>query len=400
MRSNIKNFKMHTVSVNDNLKIVNQNTISVQEHIVKSSYTILADNRKNWRNQTVYAPGYFNKITDFTVGNDNSLFIIDQNLNILKTPNNNIDNIKGRNDLFLIYPIPCFNMTQNYELNITDNNTDETITIELSQEFGELVGRILAQSLPLDSVPLKDTTRAFLENFIIYYDNQNIREKCIKLDNSIIINTNVDFVLGILNGYYINIDSKSFILNNNLNPHSFSTMLNYLGASYSIRKMSNNQKNIWIQLPRIFKNKMEYKFIRLDQFIIEDDKIIKSKKVNNDYIDSEEDTLISRVNKSEILLIPVDSFDFIPSKTNLLYDFTCERSDSTNYNVGFSPIMKNSDGDILGVQALFTKEALIDADKFSPAHKDHYRSLNDGSIMNFIADDAILGLYEITKDLK
>jgi hypothetical protein len=94
------------------------------------------------------------------------------------------------------------------------------------------------------------------------------------------------------------------------------------------------------------------------------------------------------------------SFKIIESKENInLYDFTMPRADATNYAFAFTPLLKNSDGDMLTLSAIYSKEAIADAKVFKPAHKEWFRNLNDGNIKNYIADDAILGLFAATKHL-
>lgn len=73
--------------------------------------------------------------------------------------------------------------------------------------------------------------------------------------------------------------------------------------------------------------------------------------------------------------------------------------DATNYALPFTPMMKNSDGDILTLSTVFGKEAIKDAEPFEPNRKEWFRNLNDGNINQWISDDAILGLYAVTKYL-
>ena len=86
-------------------------------------------------------------------------------------------------------------------------------------------------------------------------------------------------------------------------------------------------------------------------------------------------------------------------KDLVLYDFSMERADATNYALAFTPLLKNSDGDILTMSSIFGIEAIEDAQVFAPTHKEWFRDLNSGAISNYIADDAILGLYAATKFL-
>ena len=106
------------------------------------------------------------------------------------------------------------------------------------------------------------------------------------------------------------------------------------------------------------------------------------------------------IEEGKIRLLPMTSFKFIEIKENInMYDFTMPRADATNYAFPFTPLLKNSDGDILTLSAISGAEAIEDAKPFKPAHKEWFRNLNDGNIKNHISDDAILGLFAATKYL-
>ncbi len=102
------------------------------------------------------------------------------------------------------------------------------------------------------------------------------------------------------------------------------------------------------------------------------------------------------IQNGTLLAIPFNSFTTMEVTGCKMYDLTCERSDATNYALNSTPVMKNSDGDILAVSGIFTKEGLVDSKSFSPDTKEYYKNLNDGNINQWIADDAILGLYNAT----
>lgn len=94
------------------------------------------------------------------------------------------------------------------------------------------------------------------------------------------------------------------------------------------------------------------------------------------------------------------SFKFYKHKEEEdLYDLVSTIGDATNYALPFTPILKNSDGDILTLSTVFAKEALEDAKSFAPTTKEWFRNLNDGAINKYIKDDALLGLYALTKHL-
>ncbi len=401
MRIDNKNCKFNTTSLTENNEIIEQNTITIQKHDVEKIYKVAADNKKNWTFDTVYCPGYFNNKTNFLVGNQKSLVILNENLEKLADDENTIDNILTRKDNglkdFMIYQIPCFSgLPSNTEMDFQHYNNKGTI--QLTMEYGRYIGHLLATDDLPDKI-CQNQTQTLFANVIIdrYKTKDNKDAKSIKKE--ILINTNFQFMLGLLEGYQLGNKSKGITINENINIYTFTTILNYLGASYSIRNSKRGDKKLFFQLPRIFEQYTDLTFIQRNTFIIENDHI---EKINSDNIlDFTEDAqnLKELVNAGKILLVPINSIDFIlQENTNVnMYDMTAERHDATNYTVPFSPLLKNSDGDILGVQGVFTKEALQDAQKFSPEHKEYYKSANDGGINNWIADDAILGLYVATK---
>lgn len=125
------------------------------------------------------------------------------------------------------------------------------------------------------------------------------------------------------------------------------------------------------------------------------------KITDNDVIYNENDfeNIFKQTTSKDYHLVNTSCIDFIEiDDSEDLYDFSTEHSEYTNYSFPFSPILKNSDGDVLAVMALQTKQGAEDAKKFSPESKEYFRSMNDGSIINYIADDAILGLFNATND--
>ena len=379
--------------------IIKQKAINIQEHKVDKIFRVLSKNNRNWGRETIYGPGYFNSKTNFLLGNTNSILVFDSNCNIIDAPDNSIENIKDKEGLFILYPIPCFNMLNNSSIIYSDMFSNKDVTIELNTELGEKFGKFLA---------LNDDEKSIYpnKNFLnLVIDKKN----GLSLNKNFLINSNPEFVLGILNGYYNanceKYDTSNFIINSNVNIYVFTNILNYLGASYSIRK-KDEQLRLVFQLPHAFEGKYNNNFIKKDVYVEYANTISLSnsellKKLNeSDYKDDQ--TL--NVNNGMNILIPVNSLDFIEltedeklKTTDILYDLSAENHEATNYSLPFTPFLKNSDGDILTLTGVFLKEANENAKKFSPENKDYYKDLNSGDIINWIADDAILGLYASTK---
>ena len=380
-------------------KIIKQKAVDIQQHKVDRIFRVLSNNNKNWGKETIFGPGYFNNKTNFLLGNLNSIVVFDDNGNMLSTPDNNIENIIDKDNLFILYPIPCFNMLQNKEIIYSDMFSAKDIKVELTKDLGINFGTFLATNENESSI---HKNKNFLKLVI---DKKN----GLSLNKNFLINSNPDFVLGILEGYYEanckKLDTNNFIINSNVNIYLFTNILNYLGASYSIRK-KEDQLRLVFQLPHIFENKFNNAFIKKDIYVEYAGKIVLSnatllQKLNDSEF-SEDNTL--NVNTGVNLLVPVKSLSFIEltqeeisKTTDILYDMTSENHEATNYALPFTPFLKNSDGDILTLTGVFLKEANANAKKFSPENKDYYKDLNSGDIINWIADDAILGLYASTK---
>jgi len=374
----------------DKLKLIKQKATDIQLHDVKTIYKVLSKNDKNWTKETIFGPGYFNNKTNFLLGNENSIVILDKDLNILQSPDNNIDNIIDKDDLFILYPIPCFNLKQNDSIIYKDLNTKEELEIMLDSNLGYTLGKFLAENSHKEVI---HPNQNFLKLII---DTKN----GLSINKNFLINSNPEFLISILKGYYYNNKSSdcNFIINKDVNLYIFTNILNYLGASYSIRKKDNGLKLIF-QLPHIFKDIIDNRFIKKEYYSTYFNKI----ELNNTGIALDASHDILETTNCKNILIPVNSllFEEVTQDESYfdltMYDLTAENLHATNYALPFTPFLKNSDGDILTIAGLFLQEANDDMKTFSPESKDFYKSLNDGTITNWIADDAILGLYASTK---
>ena len=362
---------IRSIRTDDN-SIIDQQSLHISLHSdVKIQYLLLA---KNNFNDGLMCPGYFNRRTNFIIGEKNSIIVMDNNATILKDEQSDTSNII--NDHYLIYPIPALNMSQNNHLYINNEK------IILDDSLGVMIGQVLGGSRSIENIDINSDFKHELFN----------TNKGISLNKNIIINTNYIFIVGILKGYLSTLDDKC-IIKPFVNIYTITTMLNYLGAFYSIRNHSLG-KELYFKLPMYFRNLLPKKYINNQMYAIVNNQVRLVKDVIN-FSDYQSD-LIDRINVGNILLIPTNSVNFEQVNNKDLYDLTCEHSDATNYSLPFTPFMKNSDGDILGVTGIFTKGALNDAQQFSPENKEYYKDLNTATINNWISDDAILGLYNAT----
>jgi hypothetical protein len=381
MRKKEYNVKIPVISITTSNEVIKQETIVIQEHDALVKYKMLSIN--NFGEGTVHCPGYFNNKTNFIIGEQNSLLSVNRKVEVLvKNTSELIDS-----DMYMLYPIPCFSMEQSLILDYTTKE-GTTYEIPLTFELGKLFGRFLVNdNIQFDGIP---------DGFINLFVN---RKNGTSLNKNLLINSNADFVLGILQGYYKEVGERGFYILPNVNIYTISTILNYLGSSYSIRNSKNNSKKVYMQLPTIFKDRCGPLFYKKDQFVVTSAGLVKVSHFGDheSYMLESKNDLEEKINLGTILAIPYNSISFVESLDNRVYDLTAERGDATNYAMNFTPFLKNSDGDILAASGIFTKEGLADAQVFSPDSKEYYKDLNEGKINQWIADDAILGLYNSTK---
>jgi len=386
-----KNKKIDVMGLTDDNQIINQQTLTISEHEVQTKYLMLSINNFN-RTDTVLSPGYFNKKTNFIIGEDSSIIGINEQLQrVDDTTSKMVDN-----NAFILYPIPALNLINNNILEYVQDG--KTYDIDLSYDNGLQFGKLLAGSNdPIKLSDIKTVNDGFIRLFVNHKNG-------LSLNKNILMNSNAEFCLGILKGYYLQNNDTAFFINTNVNIYTFTVILNYLGASYSIRNARDNRKKLFIQLSKIFNKYFPSKFIKKDAYQVSDGKLTLIRDCQHDETDTS-NALSSMINSGKILAIPFSSFELSHvtnnnKMSNRMYDLTSERVDATNYSLPLTPIMKNSDGDILGASGIFTKEGIEDSNQFSPEHKDYYKNLNDGEINQWIADDAILGLYNATSHLK
>jgi len=274
-------------------------------------------------------------------------------------------------------------------------------------------------------------------NDIIYLNKKT-------LDKRLVTNTNSTFLIGILSG--ITDFGKEKLIFNDINNYTITGILNSLGASYSVRYLPIDQENqksnikffhIRFKLPfyyfkkiydelnqielneeKIFEELSAFTFFRLFGYIIENDKVqykkFKNFKDNKEniisiinyfeeidylYKNNKINETIKMINENSLLLIPIKDLKFIPEENFEAYDIVTEgRDGNTNFILPSTPLLKNSDGDILAVVALHTPEAAKNAEKsFGIKTKENLVNSLTGKPTNWITNDAVLGLYEFTK---
>lgn len=374
--------------------------------------------------------GYFNRVTQFISGDVSSLLFIDVNGKWCSPTITEVSN--NQKKYFMVYPIPANNsetinneVVLNYRTHkfqrVFEGEIQKTLSFDLGIEIGKKFFRFKPDA--------KEALTQFEEAI-----NGSPNEKTFWPNKNLIINSNLDFVFGILLGYLYESDrifnpensNQQFIKDNlflhkNDNIYIFTTILNWLGASYKFNNITNPlvtsegyicDKKMSISFPYWYLAKFkeylkEYPALEIfsklfktkEWFLMENSKIRKNFVGKNVF----KHNLNQMILDGKLLLVPMTSFKLFDVskefKDLILYDFSMERADATNYSLAFTPLLKNSDGDILTMSSIFGAEAIEDAQVFAPTHKEWFRDLNSGAISNYIADDAILGLYAATKNL-
>jgi len=385
----------------DNPSIVYQKAQSISEHQVQEGYLILAKNDFGRIKKRVNI-GYFNKKTNFLVGENNSLLFWDTELKKIVSGKVS-EKLANHTRYFLIYDMNFIADAINEKLTITKKNSSdkqprETIKIILNKQFGRDIGQFLNKSEP--------TTAVIPKEFKILEAIIQINNGHLSINKQILINSNPDFLLGILEGYIQN--KYSFILKNNINIYNFTYILNLLGAQYSIRSVDNinqpgegiKEKQIRFRLPGIFKQVCDLQdvFFRPYKYYFDEEKNLKLSKTNVKF-DKNDTTLFGLVNRGIIELIPLKDLVFIPVKNQKMYDLTMRRADATNFSLPCAPALKNSDGDVLAAVAILTEDAADECiRKFSTEMKDNFLNLATGGVSNWgIKLDAQAALYTATK---
>jgi len=385
-------FKAGAFSIHDiehSADIIFQESTQIHKHSVEKGYLVLSKNDFGKVKKRINV-GIFNKKTNFLIGEEHSLLVYDNEEKRIYSPNTS-QIIKEPSRYFIIYDLNFIANFKNSILNIFDKDTQETIKLELNSQFGNDIGLFLrkfngdVQEIPEQFSILKS---------IIFIDSGKL-----SLNKQVLVNSNFSFLLGILEGY-LQKDIK-FVLNGNINIYNFTYILNLLGAQYSIRSLDDKSKHIRFKLPLFLKSftNLDSVFFRSYKYFFEDDKLILKKNIVSLAPNPEKLDFKSMVNTGLIEMIPAKDLVFIEIENQTMYDLTMSNANATNYSLPGTPAMKNSDGDVLGVVAIHTKDAAEECTrKFSTELKENFLSLTTGSVNNWgVKLDSQMGLYSATK---
>ena len=373
--------------------VVWQPSQEIHKHQVDKGYLILSKNDFGKIKKRINL-GYFNKKTNFIVGENNSLIWWDTKTKSVASGNIQ-EIIKEPKRYFLMYDLNFITDDDhiNNMLHITDKNTSEVTELQLTNQFGRDIGELLLKSNP--------TTITIPEDFDILNSIIETSNSRLSLNKQVLINSNPSFLMGILEGYIDN--EKNFILKNNINIYNFTYILNLLGAQYSIRSVQNNEKQIRFRLPAFLKKQYHVStlascFFRSWKYYFNEDHELNIERTRK----PEEiagNSLFEIVNSGLIEMVPVKDLVFIETNDEVMYDLTMSRADATNFSLPGTFYMKNSDGDVLGVVAIHSEDAAKECiRKFSTELKENFLSLSTGDVNSWgVKLDAQTGLYTATK---
>lgn len=373
--------------------IIYQESTQIHQHKVDKGYLILSKNDFGKVKKRINM-GIFNKKTNYIVGEKNSLMFWDnQDHRITSDDISTILSDTGR--YFMIYDMNFIADNTNANIKIKDKITKEEISLVLNKQFGMDIGSFLEMSDP--------ETVVIPEEFQILKALITIENGKLSINKQILINSNPEFLIGILEGYIK--DSRHFKLKSNINIYNFTYILNLLAAQYSIRTVED-AKHIRFKLPIFLKSftSLPEVYFRNYKYIFEDiegnQELILQKNIVSLTPSIDIPEFHDMVNSGLVEMISVKDLVFIETEgKDIMYDLTMPNAEATNYSLPAMPLAKNSDGDILGAFAIMTKDAADEcARKFSTELKENFLNLATGEVSNWgVKLDSQLGLYTGTK---
>jgi hypothetical protein len=379
--------------IEDEYNVIYQNSTEIHKHEVTKGYQILSKNDFGKVKKRINV-GIFNKKTNFVVGEKNSLMFWDNETHKLVTKNIS-EILKEPTRYFVIYDLGFMGDLSNQNLKIKNKIKEEEINIILDKKFGNDIGSFLRVFDP--------KTVSIPDEFSILKSLIRIESGKLSINKQVLVNSNPDFLLGILEGYLQ--DSRYFQLKKNINIYNITYILNLLGAQYSIRTLENGEKHIRFKLPIFLKgiSTLSDIYFRRYKYLFEDKEqpiLILKKDIISLWPNIEEPDFFDMVNNGLIEMIPVRDLVFIElTETTTMYDLTMPNANATNYSLPGMPLAKNSDGDVLGVIAIHTKDAAEECTrKFSTELKENFLNLATGDVNNWgVKLDSQLGLYAATR---
>jgi len=419
------------ISVDDNQNIIHQDCSGITTHIVKTQYRILSKNDFGIIDRVNL--GIFNKKTDFRISGQNSIICLDRIGNKVQSVDIEvITENPGR--YFLIHRYSFLDNAKNNKFwEFKFNEEDLTLKVLINYDLGKVISKLLIMVSKgellinaIDKLNLSVDYKKVIQEIIV------VREKngstFYTINKAFLLNSNYLFLYGLLEIFS---DPSNCNLPENINVYSYSLILTLLDASYSIRKqeqfnfrfkfsefLRRNLKDNGIKtLPNPWFRTIKYFFLPLNKPDFENLLVVKKLNytglgINNlkyrpEEINEEFTELMQQVNYGSIELLPCKDLVFekmefteleAKKQANIMKDLIMSNDRAHNFFLNNLPLMHNSDGDIMGVFALFTKEACEEAERLFSAHNStKFLDPSSLAVQNFGAkNDSQLALYDVT----
>jgi len=437
-------------SVTENGEITHNSVMDIKEHLVNEYYSIVP---RYW---TIDGFGVINSKKPIKVTENNSLICYDETEKklVLKPVS---EYLKNPENYYLILRAPKADVNQKA---VIENQSGDKYEVTFDYITGFMLAVYLKQLAGIDNIVTTRLTTDLLDVyeedwehwFDIEYEfykktyNSSLSKiflKNIKPDtpfktladtvitktdnrytiaNEIFYSTNLNFIVGILEAL---INTESYMVHEigelitdiRINPSVYTNCLNMLFANYSITRAS------YLKYPKDYSFSIKYtvspskydlfrwssskvKKHAYTRFIdSEGNMVIDNWDLKDKYINDAENPVVRELAKlkynDEIKFIRFD--ELIVSKVRTaepepLYDLIMGNGSATNYLLGCAPWAKNSDGDVLAVMAVMTKEGLKASEKIMMSNTERLKDGTDpDKIRNWIQKDAVVGLYQATK---
>ncbi len=439
-------------SVTENGEITQNSIVDVKEHYVEEYYNIVP---RHW---TVDGFGTINSKKPIKVTENNSLMCYDEKEKqvVLKSISQYLEEPTR---YYMIIRAPETNVNKTAEI---ETKYGKTVNVEFSYIMGFMLALYLKQLAGVENIittGLIEMINAYKDEWSQWFNLKfdfykktyhsslsSVELVNIKPDspfkiladtvimtgadgfktvaNEIFYSTNLKFNVGMLEALinserYMVREISELLTHRNINPSVYTNILNTLFANYSITKAE------YLKYPRDYMFSIKYdvsplkfnylrastrkvkrrpytRYLKADGSMVIDTWYQKE-RYEQTGCNETVDWLIKAKNDDKIKFIRFDELIVSHVRSDVpypLYDIITGNGSATNYLLSCAPWAKNSDGDVLAVMALTTKEALKAGDLLMMSNAERLREgTSPDKIRNWIQKDAVVGLYQATKNV-
>ena len=438
-------------SINEQGEITKNSIVEMKEHLVEEYYNIVP---RYW---AIDSTGVISSKRPIKVTENNSLMCYDEQVKqiVLKKVS---EYLREPTRYYMVVGSPELNLNQSATI---ATRYGETVDVEFNYITGFMLAVYLKQLAGIDNIitsHISEFIDAYEEDWIEWFDleydfykktynsslssiklvnvkndtpfkiladtviAQNSKNK-FTIINEIFYSSNLDFIIGFFEAL-INTEKHmvheigEVIIPEALNPSVYTNCLNILFANYNITKAT------YLKYPSDYSYSIKFDVSpeKYDKFRISQRKVKRhyytrflspdgSMVIDNwdqlaryqgDAVNETVSGLMDLKAKDKIKFIRLDECVIAPvrkSEPEPLYDLVMGYGSATNYLLPCLPFSKNSDGDVLAVMAVMTKDALEAADRIMMSNADRLKDgVDPDKIRNWIQKDAVVGLYQATKE--